>query len=87
MAAGEDTVRQLINYAMGDGGVGNAQAIMAAKRHIEALPLNRDLEPGAHQRARAANDRGLDLLHEGHMAEACKRFRPRTNSPRLTSKS
>jgi hypothetical protein len=30
---------------MADDGVGNAQAIMAAKRHIEALPLNRDVEP------------------------------------------
>ena len=74
MAAGEDAVRQLISYAMADGGGGNAQAIMAVKRHIEALPLNRDIEPGAHQRARAANDRGLDLLREGHMAEAVQAF-------------
>ena len=74
MAAGEDAVRQLISYAMADDGVGNAQAIMAAKRRIEALPLNRDVEPSAHQRARAANDRGLDLLHEGHMAEAVQAF-------------
>jgi Flp pilus assembly protein TadD len=74
VAAGEDAVRQLISYAMADGGVGNAQAIMAERRHIEALPLNRDVEPSAHQRARAANDRGLDLLHEGHMAEAVQAF-------------
>ena len=74
VAAGEDAVRQLISYAMADGGVGNAQAIMAERRHIEALPLNRDVETGAHQRARAANDRGLDLLHEGHMAEAVQAF-------------
>src|SRR6185437_15321684 len=51
VAAGEDAVRQLISYAMANGGVGNAQAIMAERRHIEALPLNRDVEPGAHQRA------------------------------------
>jgi Flp pilus assembly protein TadD len=74
VAAGEDAVRQLISYAMANGGVGNAQAIMAERRHIEALPLNRDVETGAHQRARAANDRGLDLLHEGHMAEAVQAF-------------
>jgi len=86
LAAGEDAVRQLISYAMADGGIGNAQAIKAAKRHIEALPLNRDVEPGARQRARAANDRGLDLLHEGHMAEAVQEFQA-TNSPRLTSRS
>ena len=74
MAAGEDAVRQLISYAMANGGAGNAQAIMAVKRHIEALPLNRDVEPGAHQRARAANDRGLNVLHEGRMAEAVQAF-------------
>jgi Tfp pilus assembly protein PilF len=74
LAAGEDAVRQMISYAMANGGTGNAQAIMAVKRHIEALPLNRDVEPGAHQRARAANDRGLNILHEGHMAEAVQAF-------------
>jgi Flp pilus assembly protein TadD len=74
LAAGEDAVRQLISYALADGGAGNAQAIMAVKRHIEALPLNRDVEPGAHQRARVANDRGLELLREGHMAEAVQVF-------------
>ena len=46
LATGEDAVRQLISYAMADGGAGNAEAIMAVKRHIEALPLNRDVEPG-----------------------------------------
>jgi Flp pilus assembly protein TadD len=74
LAAGEDAVRQLISYALADGGAGNAEAIMAVRRHIEALPLNRNIEPGAHQRARAANDRGLELLHEGHMAEAVQAF-------------
>jgi tetratricopeptide repeat protein len=74
LAAGEDAVRQLISYAMADGGVGNVQAIMAVKRNIEALPLKRDIEPGAHQRARAANGRGLNLLHEGNLAEAVQAF-------------
>jgi hypothetical protein len=74
LATGEDAVRQLISYAMADGGAGNAEAIIAAKRHIEALPLNRDVEPGAHQRARAANDRGLNVLRDGHMADAVQAF-------------
>jgi tetratricopeptide (TPR) repeat protein len=74
LAAGEDAVRQLISYALADGGAGNAQAITAMKRHIETLPLDRNVEPGAHQRARAANDRGLELLHEGHMEEAVQAF-------------
>jgi Flp pilus assembly protein TadD len=47
---------------------------MAVKRHIEALPLDRHVEPSAHQRARAANERGLDSLREGHMAEAVQAF-------------
>ena len=74
LAAGEDAVRQLISYAMADGGARNVQAIMAVKRKIEALPLKRDIEPGAHQRARVANGRGVDLLREGQMAEAVQAF-------------
>jgi Flp pilus assembly protein TadD len=74
LAAGEDAVRQLISTAMADGGAGSAQAISAIKRRIEALPLNRDIDPGAHQRARAANDRGLNMVLEGQMAEAVKAF-------------
>ena len=46
----------------------------AVKRQIEALPLNRHVEPSAHQRARAANERGLHALREGHMAEAVQAF-------------
>lgn len=74
LANGEDAVRQLITYAMADGGAGNDQAISAVKRQIEALPLNRDVDPSTHQRARAANDRGLSVLREGHMAEAVQAF-------------
>jgi Tfp pilus assembly protein PilF len=74
VATGEDAVRQMITYAMADGGGSNAEAIMAVKRHIEALPLDRHVEPSAHQRARAANERGLDSLREGHMAEAVQAF-------------
>ena len=74
LATGEDAVRQMIVYAMADGGGGNAEAILAVKRQLEALPLNRHVEPSAHQRARAANERGLHALHEGHMAEAVQAF-------------
>lgn len=74
LAAGEDAVRQLISDAMADGGAGNAQAIMAVKRHIEALPLNRDVKPSTHQQARAANEHGLIVLREGHIAEAVQAF-------------
>jgi hypothetical protein len=59
LAAGEDAVRQMITYAMADGGAGDVEGIMAAKRQIEALSLNRHVEPGARQRARAANEHGL----------------------------
>jgi hypothetical protein len=74
VATGEDAVRQLITYAMADGGNGNAEAIMTVKRQIEALPLDRHVEPGAHQRARVANERGLHVLREGNLAEAVQAF-------------
>ena len=73
-AVGEDQVRQLITYAMEDGGNGDTAAIMAMKRQIEALPLNRHMAPNARQRARAANERGLLALREGNMAEAVQAF-------------
>jgi Flp pilus assembly protein TadD len=47
---------------------------MAVKRRIEALPLDRHVEPGARQRARAANEHGLLVLREGNMAEAVQAF-------------
>jgi Flp pilus assembly protein TadD len=75
LAAGEDAVRRMIAYAMTDGGYGNAEAIMAEKRQIEALPLDRHVEPDAHQRARAANERGLHVLREGDMEEAVQAFK------------
>jgi Flp pilus assembly protein TadD len=74
LATGEDAVRRLITYAMPDAGGGNTEAIMAVRRQIEALPLNRHVEPSAHQRARVANDHGLQDLREGHMAEAVQAF-------------
>jgi Tfp pilus assembly protein PilF len=74
VATGEDAVRQLITSAMANRGAGDAEAIMALKRQIEALPLNRHVEPSAHLRARAANERGLQVLREGHMAEAVQAF-------------
>jgi hypothetical protein len=74
LASGEDAVRQMILSAMADGGGGNAEAILAGKRQLEALPLNRPVEPSTHQRARAANERGLHALREGHMAEAVQAF-------------
>src|SRR5919202_1943591 len=46
LAAGEDAVRRMISYAMADGGAGDVEGIMAAERQIEALPLDRHVEPG-----------------------------------------
>src|ERR1700712_681411 len=74
LATGEDAVRQMITYAMADAGDSNTEAIMAAKRQIEALPLNRHVEPSARQRARAANKRGLASLRQGNMAESVQAF-------------
>jgi Tetratricopeptide repeat len=75
VAIGEDAMRHLITYAMADGGRGNTEAIMAVKRQIEALPLDRHVEPSAHQRARAANERGLQGLRDGHLEEAVQAFK------------
>jgi hypothetical protein len=75
LAVGEDAVRRMIAYAMTNGGDGNSEAIMAEKRQIEALPLDRHVGPGAHQRARAANERGLHVLRDGDMAEAVQAFK------------
>jgi Flp pilus assembly protein TadD len=74
-ATGEDAVRRMVSASMANGGNGDVDAIMEAKRQIEALPLNRRLEPAAHQQARAANDRGLQLLREGNMGEAVQAFK------------
>ena len=74
-ATGEDAVRRMLSASMANGGNGDVDAIMEAKRQIEALPLNRHLEPAVHQQARAANDRGLQLLGEGNMAEAVQAFK------------
>ena len=74
LATGEDAVRQLILSAMADGGGGNAEAILAMKRQIEALPLNRHVELSTHQQARAANERGLYYFRMGQMAEAVQAF-------------
>jgi hypothetical protein len=74
-ATGEDAVRRMISASMANGGNGDVDAIMAAKRQIDALPMTRRSEPAAHQQARAANDRGLQLLREGNMAEAVQAFK------------
>ena len=74
LAAGEDAVRQMITYAMAGGGAGDVEGIMAAMRRIEALPLDRSVEPGAHQRARAANERGLRAFRDGQLGDAVQAF-------------
>ena len=74
LAAGEDAVRRMITHAMAHGGAGDVEGIMAAKRRIEALPLDRRVEPGAHQRARAANERGLRAFRDGQLEDAVQAF-------------
>jgi hypothetical protein len=74
LAAGEDEVRQMITYAMANGGAGDIDGIMAAKRQIETLPLDRHVDPDAHQQARIANERGLRAFREGRLNEAVQAF-------------
>jgi hypothetical protein len=75
LITGEDAVRRMLSASMANDGNGNVDGIMEAKRQIEALPLKRNLEPAAHQQARAANDRGLQLLRIGNMTEAVQAFK------------
>jgi Tetratricopeptide repeat len=75
LATGEDAVRRMISASMANGGNGDVDAIMEAKHQIETLLLNQHSEPASHQQARAANDRGLQLLREGNMAEAVQAFK------------
>lgn len=75
LKTGEDAVRRMITASMANGGEGDIDAVMAAKHVIETLPLDRHLEPAAHRKARAANDRGLQVLREGDMSEAVQDFK------------
>ena len=74
-STGEDAVRRMITASMANGGEGDLGAIITAKHVIETLPLNRRLDPAAHQQARAANDRGLRLLRAGDMSQAVQAFK------------
>ena len=75
LATGEDAVRRMITASLANRGEGDIGAIAAAKHVIETLPLNRRLDPAAHQQARAANDRGLRLLRAGDMSQAVQAFK------------
>ena len=75
LSTGEDAVRRMITASMANGGEGDLNAIIATKHVIETLPLNRRLDPAAHQQARAANDRGLWLLRAGDMSQAVQAFK------------
>ena len=74
LAAGEDAVWQMITHAMAHGGTGDVEGIMTAKRRIEAMTLDQRVEPGAHQRARAANERGLRAFRDGQLGDAVQAF-------------
>jgi hypothetical protein len=54
IATGYTQVRQMISAAMTEGGMGNEEALLAAKRRIEALKLPRLTDPRARKQARAA---------------------------------
>ena len=75
LSTGEDAVRRMITASMANGGEGDLGAIIAAKHVIEALPLNRRLDPAERQQARVANDRGLWLLRAGDMSQAVQAFK------------
>ena len=74
LSTGQTYVRQMISYAMSTGGVENEDALVATKRRIEALQLKRLTNATARKRARAANERGLQFINNGQIAEAAQAF-------------
>jgi len=74
IATGQTHVRQMISYAMTEEGIGHEEAILAAKRRIEALKPKRLADATARKRARADNERGLQYIRDGRIAEALQAF-------------
>lgn len=74
MAAGQKEVRHMLTSALSEGGLHNEEAILAAKRRLEALNLQGRAGPRARQQARGANERGLQYVQAGQWAEAVQAF-------------
>lgn len=64
-------LRQMINIAADNGGVGHTAELTALKEQIEALPKP---ARGDRKTARAANDAGLAALDSGQFEQAKKHF-------------
>ena len=64
----------MITYAMTNGGTGNEADLLASKRRIEALQLKRLADAPMRKRARTENERGLQFIHNGQIAEAAQAF-------------
>ena len=64
----------MITDAMAQGGMGNKAAILATKRRIEALKPKRLADVNARKRARTENERGLQYITNGQIAEAAQVF-------------
>ena len=67
-------VRQMMTYAMTNGGVDHEADITAAKRRLEERTPRKQADPSARQQARAANERGRSALRESRVAEALQAF-------------
>jgi Flp pilus assembly protein TadD len=74
ISTGQTYVRQMITFAMTNGGMGNEDALLATKRRIEALQPKRLTDATTRKRARAENERGLQFINAGQFAEAAQAF-------------
>lgn len=74
MATAETFVQQMLTYATTDGGIRNEDDIAAVKRRLEALNLQRRVDPRARRQARAENERGLEAVKNAQWAEAVQAF-------------
>jgi hypothetical protein len=74
LAPGQNDVRQMITYAMANGGLGNEDALLTAKRRLETLKPKRLTDAPARKRARGENERGLQYMTKGQIAEAAQAF-------------
>lgn len=81
-AIAQQYVLSLISYAEVDGGIDNERLIEEAKRRIDALLLPSDGEPEQRAQIQEQNERGLQNLREGRIADAILAFQ---NAVRLAS--
>lgn len=71
---GQGYLQRIIDYAKTNGGVGKEEAIVTMTRRIERLNLKSASNSGSRMRAQVENERGIELLRNGQVAQAVQAF-------------